>query len=1019
MINFKSVSQTIFFKKENAELLQLIKVNIINSSNNTNVILCAAIPDKKEQKFNLYVPSGESVHDVFLPEIIKRCPANFTILINNELQDSTKTYMDVKRKWVVHVLQVSHHDPGYTDLPSLVLREHDKHLDEAVNIAEMTKSYPDDAKFRIVIEQSWSIYHYIKNMPKDRVDKIIALMQNGQFELTAMFGNMTTELCGHETIIRSLYNSFEIKRDYNIPVIAAEHNDITGISWGLSQVLADTGIKIFCPNIPLYYNWGGNAKMLSFWNQRKIFGHEGPGAFWWEAPNGKRLLFWCNNGYNGNSYHTMPNLVESLMKFEDQGFPFSTMRWQVGGGARDNSPYIKGYSDTIKDWNEKWEFPRLISSTNAKFYDDLKKEDLSILPTWRGELPGQDYPVGATSTASATACNRSNHSSLPSAEKLASFASLFTDYRYPKQIIKEAYEETLWYDEHAWGFHFPCGPAMRASQYEKEIHAYRAESLSHGVLNKAMANLTDNISLGEGFHLVVFNTSSWDSTALVRTPMREMDNSGSEMKHISPEKDKQGIGYLKGYILGNRFHTILPPEFLEGNFDLVNTVTGNIVPYQITEITSPMEPIYYSGDRLGIGSGTKRYGFFEKPNGLKLDLCFIAKNVPAMGWLAYTLQPKDSKIRNNIIHKTHGTIKNEYFSIKVNSLGKITSIFDKVNKYELVDVKCRHSFFDVIVRNGNDINTVCEDFISVQIDEGTIISEIRIITKTYGHPVIEKSIILCKNLKRIFMSVKILKDPTPLLNAHISFPFAAQNPRFRYEGSISSMTPIQDYLPGSFSDTIAVQNWVKVKDGNLNILWCSLDAPIVEFSHLWPGYVSPAHRCIIDDDAVHSPQNENDLDTGWIFSQITQNNFGTNFSVSQCGELLFRYVMITEFGEVTDSEAAKFGQQSTAPLEQLFTDRACNSKNILPSGRFMEIDNKNIIILTVKKAEDDNGMILRLWNMSEATENVKITIFKLNNIQAVITNLCEEDVKQEVSCSDNIIELIIISKDIITLRIIS
>jgi hypothetical protein len=74
----------------------------------------------------------------------------------------------------------------------------------------------------------------------------------------------------------------------------AERNDITGISWGLSQALTEAGIKIFCPGIPLYYNWGG-MELQSFWDEETIFGYKGPGAFWREAPTGKRLLFWCNN----------------------------------------------------------------------------------------------------------------------------------------------------------------------------------------------------------------------------------------------------------------------------------------------------------------------------------------------------------------------------------------------------------------------------------------------------------------------------------------------------------------------------------------------------------------------------------------------------------------------------------------------------------------------------------------------------------------------------------------------------
>ena len=83
---------------------------------------------------------------------------------------------------------------------------------------------------------------------------------------------------------------------------------------------------------------------------------------------------------------TLPHIEEKLMDFIEKGYPFSNIRWPVIGGMRDNSPYIQGYSDTIRRWNEQWEFPRLISSTNAIFYKDFVNEVPKNLPVWRGEL---------------------------------------------------------------------------------------------------------------------------------------------------------------------------------------------------------------------------------------------------------------------------------------------------------------------------------------------------------------------------------------------------------------------------------------------------------------------------------------------------------------------------------------------------------------------------------------------------------------------------------------------------------
>ena len=1016
MIGFRDITPTVFMREQNGALEQLIELRLVNDGLDTEAQLRIDLSGK-DIAYKLTVPAGESKHDVYIPEVGRQCIAGFVIQSNGVPSSSREITLEVQRKWVVHVVQNSHHDPGYTDLPSLVLREHDRWLDEAIEIAEKTSSFPDDSRFRIVIEQTWSIYHFIKNMPEERVRKIVSLMRDGYFELTALFGNMITELCGHEELARTAYHAFSLRRDYGIPILSAEHNDIPGISWGLSRVLTDSGIKIFCPGLPLYYGWHEKFKMQSFWDQKKIFGHDGPGAFWWESPAGKRVLFWCNNnGCCGSFYGTMPALANSLKRFEAQGYPWEVVRWPVIGGARDNSPYIGDYAQTIKEWNEKWAYPKLVSSTNTKFYQDFIKQDLSELPVWRGELPGQDYPMGAISTAAATAVNRNNHSSLPSAEILSCASSLYTGSDYPQSIINEAYEEALWHDEHAFGYHFPCGPAMRTSEQEKELHAYRAETLAHDTANKAMAGLTDSLKLEDGYHLVVFNTTSWPCTAPVCAPMREIDNSSSKMRYVPPEKDGMGLGFLKGYILNDRWHTVLPQEFFDGNFDLVDVLTGKEVDYQIVPVKSHMDPLPYSPERLGLGSGSQRIASFEEPEGLKYDLCFIAQDVPSLGYRAYKLFPKSRTLLKESITQAQGIIANEYYTVTVNGEGAVTSIFDRKANREITDPSCAHGFFGMIVREGNSESVMSEECLGVQVETGAVRSLIRIKSKIYGHPEVEKTITLYKGIKQVYCALKALKDSKPLLNTHVSFPFSLAEPEFRYEGSLSVMNPIEDFLPEAYSDIITVQNWVKVKDGGFSMLWSSLDAPVAGFGKLWPGHVSPAHRCITDENADHPPQKKEDLDKGWIYSQLYNNNFGTNFSVSQCGETLFRFVFSSAEGDIDDAFAARFGWQAVSPLMPLLTDRGKPERVLAPCGSLIDIKNDKVALLSWKKAEDGAGDIIRLWNMSDHNEKVRITFPSIRKMQMNRTNLCEEDVEEALTYEGDSVEVAISGKDVVALR---
>lgn len=891
-LQIKNIIPTIFLKREERTLKQLIMLEIVSSGSREVMLLIKAGEKCREMSLGA-LPQGESIREVFIDEMKKKADVEFILKSEGIVYDSRKVSWSPPRHWVVHVVQLSHHDPGYTDLPSNVLKTHDRWLDEALLFAGETDNFPDDAKFRMVIEQTWSIHHYLKNSPEFRINRMVDLMRSGRIEPTALFGNMTTEICGHEELIRALYHAFSLKRKYGIQIVSAEHNDITGISWGLSRVITDAGIKIFCPGIPLYYNWserdGSGLSLNSFWDEKAIFPNGGPGAFWWEAPSGKKLLFWCNNqGCGGDCHAGLPGLSEKLKQLEEQDYPYRVIRWPVSGGSRDNSPYITGYAHTIKDWNEKWAYPHLICSTNAKFYEDFIKEVPEDLPVFKGELPGQDYPIGAVSTAAPTAENRNNHSTMITAEKLASMAETMTDYTYQKEDISQAYEDMLWYDEHAWGHHFPCGPAMKASQYEKAIHSYRASALAHDITSKAMAKIADNIKLEEeGFYLVVFNSTSFTRTEPVRALLREMDNCGSTMYVVPPEEDPKGEGYLKGVLLGDRWHANPPLDIVEGRFDLIDISTGEHLPFQLIEIQSAMDAVPHAGERLGIGSGTKRYGFFEVPLGLKRDLCFIAEDVPAFGYKTYSIILKnaerlDEHNKSERIMECSGcnpeegfiTIENEYYRISVDKCtGRIKSILDKEAARDVVDGACPHGFNSFIVREPDfgDRQRVEYHMENIEVSkrlDGEVCKAIEIISRAYGHPVIRQEIVLYKGIKKIHFNTKVIKDPTPLLDVHLAFPFKVNNPVFRYEGVLSAMNPIEDYLPGSYSDTVAVQNWVKVTDGSYSVLWSSLDAPVAGFSGLHPGYVSPAHRCLIDGKAAHPPMKKEQFTKGWIYSSI-------------------------------------------------------------------------------------------------------------------------------------------------------
>ncbi len=1019
-VRIEKIEPTVFLRRSPQGLEQRIRLVVTASAASSGI--CEVQTGIEKVSFPLpSIPAGESTHDLYLKETQTPITATAILKVANVVVDQKTFEQKPQRHWVVHVVHVSHHDVGYTDLASHVIPEHARHLDRVIEFAAATKDYPDDAQFRMIIEQAWSVDYYLKTAPPARAAAMIDLMKSGRAELTALFGNMTTEICGHETLARCAYHAFRLKRLYGIPIISAEHNDIPGVSWGLSTVLTEAGIKLFSPEIPHYYHWGQTGPVRSYWNQKAIFGYDGPGAFWWQAPSGKRILFWDDNkGCGGPPRLNAPWMEDHLTRTQNTAFPFSTTRWLVIGASRDNSPYINTYPDIIRQWNETWAFPHLVCSTNAKFYNDLIRQVPENLPVWHGELPGQDYPCASMSTAEGTAVNRNNSSAFFAAECRSTIARAVTGTRDRQATLNEATEEILWYDEHAWGHHFPCGPTCRTSELEKAVRAHRAAALIHDVSCKSMAALADAVKIDEQYpHLVVFNPHPQPNRGIVRTPLREMDNCGSEIIPIPLEEDPSAEGHLRGVLLNTHWHVNPDLDIVNGKFDLVDIATGKAVPFEIITLDSADIPVPFASQRVGIGSGGKRYGGMEVPLGLKRELIFMVEDVPACGYKTFGLKPwPEPPVFASPFTVTETSIENEFYCIRADrTTGAIVSIFDKETQKELLDQTAPYSFGEVVARSPEKEDIFrAKDCRIMQITAGTMTATIDRTMSLFGHPHIRQTFTLYPGLKYIELGMRVLKDATPLLDVHTAFPFAVSNPQFRHEGVLSTMEPVTDFLPGAYWNMIPVRNYVAVQDKSTAVAWSSLDTPIVSLGDLWALKVSPAHRCVKNPDSPQPPDSVKELKHGWIFSMIFDNNFGTNFTVSQNGDFLFRYRFTS--GRLETLSPSQFGRQAVTPFETIITQHH-RPRTLPPAQGFLQIDPPTVALLACKQAEDGRGYILRLWNPEKSDKQININVGFAKIARANLTTLPEEDLMETLPCKGNCLVVDCKAGAVMTIRLIT
>lgn len=1009
-----TMSHTPFLRAGARGLEQLLRVTAWREHSGSGR-LSVALPDGV-LTVPVELPAGESTHEVYLPERRTAVDARVTLAVSDAVE-TAEARLPAARRWTVHVVQTSHHDVGYTDLPSRVVALHDRWLDQAIDFAQATRAYPEAARFRMVIEQAWSLEHFLQTATEPRRTALLDLIRAGDVEMTALFGNLTTELCGHETLVRALYPAFDLKRRHGLPLCSAEHNDIPGLAWGAIEALAGAGVRLLCLGVPYYWNWGAEGTPYPFWDETAIQGGAYlPAAFRWEAPSGARLLCWVGGtGCGGDCRTAMPRLARRLADLDASAYPLDVLRWVVQGGSCDNSPYTMAYSDTIRDWNARWAWPRLESSTNARFLADLEPCLGSDVRVIRGDFPGQDYPLAAMSTARATAVARTAQADLPAAETLDTLASLATGSASQTATCAEGYAAALWHDEHTWGHHFPAGAGAVGSALEKAAHAYRAEAVAQDVADGALAGVVDRVQVAEaGHYLLVANSLAHARTALVSTPLREFDSCRTTMVAVPPEDDPQGVGFLRGLQMPTRNHALLPAAFADGMFVLRDAETGAIIPHALLDIDSPAAPVPYAAHRVGLGSGAKRLGMFDRPQALRRELRFLA-DLPAAGYRTYRIEPADEAPVYTGARRDGDTLANDAFRCTVDpGTGAIASLRDLTTGAELVDAAAPHPFGVPMLAGPSGDTLVAEHAGTAHMTtEGlpaSIVSEFRFPGTRMAAV---RTITLVAGLSRVEIAVWVLMDGTPLQELLLPFPFALPGAQAWVEGPLAVARPVRDFVPGAFADRLAVRDWVHLAGETTGVTWIGHDTPMVSLGRLWPGRVSPAHAAVPV--PSHPPQTAEAMRGGHLYAVLAANNFGTNFMVTQDGGLLMRFSLAT--GAPGDLVAAAASARNAAVRPRTLLAERRPGGDLPCAASWLSIDSPAVHLLSVKPAADARGFVLRVWNIGNTDVSAVVRLAGRCIVRASRCTLVEEEIGEDVPVDGDAMTLALGPGEVATLRV--
>ncbi|MHC4116084.1 MAG: polysaccharide lyase family protein [Planctomycetota bacterium] len=515
-------SQPFLVKRDDGRLYQPVLASVLRIGEPAE----AAVAIDGAEPVIQSIDSGYKVIEGLTPAVETATTVKVSVKVGGESIGERELTIEPVRKWQVYVLHHSHVDIGYTHVQTEVERKHWQYFEEVIELGRKTADYPAAAPFKWNVEVLWAVDSYLKQASEEDRRAFVDAVRKGWIGLDALYGNELTALCSPEELIRLVDYARKLRRKYDLTIETAMITDVPGYTWGIVPVLAQSGVK--------YFSVGPNrghriGYTLSTWGDK---------PFYWESPCGQhKILCWvAGEGYSFFHRGRLDGerLFDYLQRLQQAQYPYDMvqLRYSIGG---DNGPPDPKLSEFVRDWNEKYAYPKLVVATTREMFREFESRYGNRVPTERGDFTPY-WEDGAGSSARETVLNRNAAERLVQAETLW---AMLDPANYPAAEFDEAWRDVILYDEHTWGAHCsisqPESDFTKAQWKIKQAFALDADAKSRNLLGDSLARCRKAVKTVTAVD--VFNTCSWTRTDLVVLP-EEMKVAGDVIKDADGRRAK-------------------------------------------------------------------------------------------------------------------------------------------------------------------------------------------------------------------------------------------------------------------------------------------------------------------------------------------------------------------------------------------------------------------------------------------------------------------------------------------------
>lgn len=803
------------------------------------------------------------------------------------------------------VICKTHFDIGFTHrVKDIVSYYQTDMIDNALKAMENSGDLPKEQQFAWTLP-GWVLSKTMEDwdgQSPERKQKLEAKFRAGQIISHALPFTITSDICGLEEMVRGLGFSSALSRKYGLPLShSGKLTDVPSHTGALATVLANAGVNF----LHIGCNWpSGFVKT--------------PGLFWWEGPDGSRILTLYSPIY-GTSYGMYPKewtspddpmIGENLIPAKD--WPYKVWPAILVTGDNMGPPtgeQIKAMFDEIKIMMPG---VRVHMGTMDDFYAALMKENPE-LPVVKAAMP-DTWIHGVMCDPEGIRLFREVHPLITSAEALnTQLRAWGIETASASQDIADAYEKIALFGEHTWGgskqiLSYGDGFGKLSSDEYKDLEASwedktdyirDASDIVQRISTANLNELAKHVKQKES-SLLVYNPLPWARSGIV-----EMDG---QMRYVEdiPAGGYRTIPVKKLAADQNKQHgNSIENEFFSITLDPVKGIIASLVDKRTGR----------EWVDINAGEGLGQY----------LNERFTFEQT-----LDYTMNYQQGRAKDWPHPGMH----------------KPGMISEKEVPYRAASS-----------RNGS---------LKISGDGLVQTAELSIPANASNHlPASILRVSLYKDQPYVDMEITILdkeKDNWPEAD-WLCLPFKIEHPEFNVYRQLGVMNPATDIQPGANRHLYAAEYGVTITgtDG-AGIAVCPLDHPLVSLGV--PGCWKYSEDYIPEKPVV--------------YLNLYNNQWNTNFRYWYPGTWSSR-VRIRTIGKNASPEEKKRlfitqAMEAHNPLQAIAVEE--NEKGTLPSRQSgINVSRQGIIVTAFGTDPDGNaGTLLRIWEQAGISGQVTVTL---------------------------------------------